>query len=78
MTAEETWFQWAFGLVGAIGVLAVGWIHKRIDKRVPKDVFEEFKKGNDAAHKVTHDGLKEIKSTQIDIYRKLDTKADKQ
>lgn len=50
-------------LLGTAGY-TVDRIFKRIDKKVSKDVFEEFKKGNDKDHATTHAALKRIEDKQ--------------
>ena len=57
------------GLVTIFGV-AFTWLGKRVEKKLSKDVFVEFKIGNDAQHKTTHLALEKIDS-------KLDRKQDK-
>jgi len=47
------------GLVGIFGV-AFTWLGRRVDKKLSKDVFVEFKVGNDAKHSTTHKTLDRI------------------
>ena len=62
--SDESILKWVIGGIGSAGLGIAIWFSAKLEKKVSKDVFEEFKKGNDAQHKVTHDGLKEIKGTQ--------------
>lgn len=59
---ELSILQWA--ITGAIvgGVGATGFLYRRTEKKVSKDVFAEFKIGNDAKHQTTHDSLKRIEN----------------
>ena len=62
---------------GGLATFIIGQIKRVDDKKLSKDVFREFKEGNDAAHDTTHQGLTRIESTQAEIYKKLDEKQDK-
>jgi len=72
-----TIMKWVFGFFSGVGALTAGFINTKIDKKVSKDVFREFKDKNDLAHSVTHSTLKEIKDGQAKFYDLLDKKQDK-
>jgi len=59
----------------------MAWFAGRLDKKVSKDVFKEYKDKNDLAHGMTHSALKEMKRDAKEacdkIFNKLDDKQDK-
>ncbi len=61
---EESILKWAMGVVTTLWVIVLGWTHVRInrvdDKKLSKEVFEEFKEANENYHKATHERLDEI------------------
>ena len=77
-SAGDVGLLWKVSLAvwtGFAGVLA--WVMGRMDKKVSKDLFDEFKVGNAMSHDRTHHQLKEIQQTQDKMFDKLDGKQDK-
>ena len=58
------------GMLGVAGGITT-YAFWRIEKKVSKEVFEEFKKGNDKDHKHTHDSLKHTHESLKRIERKI-------
>jgi len=69
---------WAVGIIGSIGAGIIGFLNSKVEKKVSKDVFDEFKHGNAMSHDRTHHQLKNIQQTQDKIFDKLDGKKDKE
>jgi len=61
---EHSVIQWVIGGIVTMTAAAVGWFNGKInrvsDKKLSKDVFEEFRIGNDAKHDTTHKTLDRI------------------
>lgn len=79
---------WIIAGVSAIGAGILRLINVKVDRKVSKEVFNEYKTANDTAHGVTHSALKEIKDGQVEerkvfrdttekLFDKLDGKKDK-
>ena len=73
--------KWVIGGIAILGVLSAKFFNSKIDRKVSKEVYEEFKKGNDLQHGITHSALKEIKEDNRISHEKLlylvGTKQDK-
>ena len=69
---------WAVGGLTTIMVGVTKFMNGKVDKKVSKDVFDEFKHGNAMSHDRTHHQLKEIQNSQYKIFEKLDSKKDKE
>ena len=72
-----TIIKWVVGLFSGIGAITAGFITSKLDKKVSKDVFREFKIGNDLQHSISHSQLKEIKDGQAKFFEILNKKQDK-
>jgi len=76
-----TVLQWVIGGLAAIGALTTKFFNTKIDRKVSKEVYEEFKKGNDLQHTITHNALKDIKNdnkaAQETLLQLISTKQDK-
>lgn len=61
---EHKYLEWIIGGLVTASAAVVGWFNGKInrvsDKKLSKDVFEEFRIGNDAKHKSTHESLGRI------------------
>lgn len=55
----------------------IAWVMGRLDRKVSKEVYEEFKKGNDLQHGITHSTQKDTNKKLDQIFDKLDGKKDK-
>lgn len=75
--SDESFIGWILGGITGFIILIGKWMNGKVDKKVSKDVFNEFKEKNDLAHGMTHSTLKEIKDGQTQIWNKLDDKKDK-
>ncbi len=78
---DSTTWLWILGVLATAGAGLSKFFNSKInrvdDAKVEKDVFEMARSADAAAHKVTHDRLTEIKNSQGEIHRKLDSKQDK-
>ena len=74
---NNTFIEWGLGILATIGIAVTKFFNTKIDKKVSREVFEEFKRGNDMAHSQIHSTLKDIKDGQNKLFDKLDGKQDK-
>ena len=78
---ETTLWKLLSGGVVTVGVFLFGWVHTRInrveDKKVSKEVFDQFQKTNDQAHKFTHDTLATLGDKQDKLFNLIGQKQDK-
>jgi hypothetical protein len=59
--------KWVVGLGAGIGALTTKFLHSKLDKKLSKDVFDQYKETNNLAHSVTHSALKDIRADFKDI-----------
>jgi hypothetical protein len=76
-SGNSTFIEWSLGILATIGMAVTRFFNTKIDKKVSREVFEEFKRGNDMSHSQTHSTLKDIKDGQNKLFDKLDGKQDK-
>ena len=61
---EHKYLEWIIGIAVTSAIGVVGWFNSKVnrvsDKKLSKDVFEEFRIGNDAKHDTTHKTLDRI------------------
>ena len=69
---------WILGGVAGIGAGVTSFLNGKVDGKISKDVFNEFKHGNGMSHDRTHHALKEIKGIQDKIFEELKGKKDKE
>jgi hypothetical protein len=71
---EHKYLEWVIGGIVTATAAVVSWFNGKInrvsDKKLSKEVFEQFEKRNDDQHNQTHVSLAKI-------YDKLDGKQDK-
>ena len=86
--ADESIIKWVIGIVASAGTFLFGWVNVKInreieilrdlhEKKVSKDVFKQFEKGNDEQHAYTQNALAKQGETLDKIFDKLDGKQDK-
>lgn len=68
---------WILGGVATIGAGVANFLNGKVDNKISKDAFAEFKHGNAMSHDRTYRQLKDIQDTQDKIFEKLDGKQDK-
>lgn len=86
---DGTWFRWIvtglFGIGGLIVTLITGRTNSEIEllreedeKKVNKDVFEQFEKRNDEQHAYTQNHLEKQEEVLSKIWEELKGKQDKE
>lgn len=74
---DHSFIQWVVGGAIAFGAAITKFLNGKIDRKVSKEVYEEFKKGNDLQHGITHNAQKDTNKKLDMIFDKLDGKQDK-
>ena len=69
---DQSVIMWVVGGVTLLGVVVLKWMSGRIDHKLGKDVFEEFKKTNKAEHKALMDSNDRQEKTLGEIHLKLE------
>jgi len=70
-------WKWIVGGITGLFLLIAKFLNGKIDSKVSKSVFKEFKEKDQQAHTHTHHQLDEIKVAQNRFEGKLDGKQDK-
>ena len=75
---------WILGTLGGLVIGVVRFFNSKIDNKVSKDVFKEYKERSEISHSVLKEirdaqseSAKEIRDTQREIFNKIDGKKDK-
>ncbi len=75
---DQGLFMWAIGGLATVVAGVTKFMNTKVDRKVSKDVFDEFKHGNAMSHDRTHHQLRDLKMVQDRIFAKLDSLKSKE